>query len=123
MNRARRNFCGGALAGTAALLLGAIDAQGKAPLKERIIQVTARKFQFTPSEIHIRQGETIVLEVTAIDFVHGFNVPGMHLRTDLVPGPATQIRIPTDKAGVFEFLCDNFCGSGHEEMHGKLIVT
>ena len=123
MNRARRRLCAGALAGTAAWLLGAIHAEGKTPARERIIKVTARKCQFTPREIHIRQGDAVVLELTAIDFVHGFSVPGLHLRTDLPPGPATRIRIPTDQAGVFDFLCDNFCGSGHEEMNGKLIVA
>jgi cytochrome c oxidase subunit 2 len=123
MNHARRKLCIGALAGTAAALLGAVNAQGKPHATERIIKVTARKFQFIPREIHLRQGEAVVLELTALDFVHGFNVPGLHLRADLPPGPATRIRIPTDQAGVFDFLCDNFCGSGHEEMNGKLIVT
>ena len=35
-------------------------------------------------------------------------------------------RIPlllTDKAGSFAFNCDVFCGSGHEDMGGTLVVT
>jgi cytochrome c oxidase subunit 2 len=123
MNRARRRLCGGALAGAAAWLLGAVGAEGKTQAKERIVKVTARKFEFTPREIHLRRGEAVVLELSALDFVHGFSVPGLHLRSDLPPGAATRIRIPTDQAGVFDFLCDNFCGTGHEEMNGKLIVT
>ncbi len=122
MNGARRKVCLGALAGGAALLLGALEAQAKPARKERVIKVTARKFQYSPSEITLKRGESVVLELTAIDFVHGFNVPSLHLRADLPPGPVTRVRIPTDKAGVFDFLCDNFCGSGHEEMNGKITV-
>jgi heme/copper-type cytochrome/quinol oxidase subunit 2 len=28
-----------------------------------------------------------------------------------------------DKAGTFTFLCDVFCGDGHEGMSGRLVVT
>jgi cytochrome c oxidase subunit 2 len=27
------------------------------------------------------------------------------------------------KAGTFDFLCDNFCGEGHEQMSGQFIVA
>ena len=124
MDRSRRKLCVGALVGMGTLLLdGALEAQGKPRSKERVIKVIAQKFQYTPNEIKIRQGEAVVLEFTAIDFVHGFSVPDLHLRADLPPGQPTRVRLLTDKAGVYDFLCDNFCGSGHENMNGKIIVT
>jgi cytochrome c oxidase subunit 2 len=24
---------------------------------------------------------------------------------------------------VIDFVCDNFCGEGHEDMHGRFVVT
>lgn len=124
MDHPRRNLCIGALAGMGTLLLGTVpEAQSKPRSKERVIKVTARKFQYTPNEIKIRHGETVVLEFTSIDFVHGFSVPDLHLRADLPPGQITRVRLPADKAGVYEFLCDNFCGAEHENMNGKIIVT
>jgi cytochrome c oxidase subunit 2 len=33
-----------------------------------------------------------------------------------------KIRFVPDKSGKFTFLCDVFCGEGHEEMSGTLTV-
>ena len=89
----------------------------------RTIEVTARRFVFTPSVISAKAGERIVLEVKSADFIHGMNFPDLKIRADLVPGRVTRIELPAQRAGIYEFLCDNFCGDGHEEMHGKLVVT
>ena len=51
------------------------------------------------------------------------NFPDFKIRADLMPGRVTRIELPALQAGTYEFLCDNFCGDGHEEMHGKLVVT
>jgi cytochrome c oxidase subunit II len=88
----------------------------------RVIEIEARRFVFTPSEIHIRQGELVTLAFKAQDFIHGFSVPELAVRADLIPGLLTKVKIQVEKAGRFDFLCDNFCGDGHEEMHGVLIV-
>jgi cytochrome c oxidase subunit 2 len=37
-------------------------------------------------------------------------------------GKPVQVRLKPDQVGQFGFLCDNFCGSGHEEMAGTIIV-
>ncbi|HUN94211.1 MAG TPA: cupredoxin domain-containing protein [Burkholderiaceae bacterium] len=87
-----------------------------------VIPVVARRFNFTPAEIEIRRGVVVVLAFTAVDFMHGFNVPDLGVRADLVPGRVTKVRILAPLAGTYDFLCDNFCGDGHEGMSGKLIV-
>jgi cytochrome c oxidase subunit 2 len=89
----------------------------------RIIEVTARRFSFAPNEITAKAGERVVLEVKSVDFPHGMNFPDFKIRADLVPGRITRIELPVQRAGIYEFVCDNFCGDGHEEMHGKLVVT
>ena len=57
------------------------------------------------------------------DFVHGMNIPDLKKRLDLVPGRVTRLELQPKTAGVIEFLCDNFCGEGHETMHGRFVVT
>ncbi len=106
----------GALGGTA--LIGAARAQ--AP---REIELVARRFQFTPAEIALKRDETVVIALTAIDFVHGFSVPDLGLRADLMPGRVVRVTLKPTKTGTLDFLCDNFCGAGHEEMHGRFIVS
>jgi len=126
MDRARRQLCARLACGIGALLtLAAIDARGVKEViaKERVIAIEARKFIYTPNEITLKKGEPVVLAFTAVDFIHGFFIPDMYIRADLKPGQVTEVRLTPGQAGEYAFLCDNFCGSGHEEMNGKIIVT
>jgi cytochrome c oxidase subunit 2 len=100
----------------------AAGGAGAAPVA-REIAIQAQRFRYAPDEIPCRSGETLVLAVTAIDFAHGFDIPELGIRADLVPGLVVRIALPPLSAGSIEFLCDNFCGEGHEQMHGRLIVS
>lgn len=107
----------------AATTLGSIAALARAAPKERVIHVVAKKFVFVPNEIRVRTGEAVVLMLSAPEVPMGFSVPGLALRADVVPGKVTALRLTADKAGSFAFLCDVFCGTGHEEMSGVLVVS
>jgi cytochrome c oxidase subunit 2 len=87
------------------------------------IELTAKKFAFSSNEIRVKKGKPVTFALTAVDFVHGFSIPDFNARVDLVPGKTVEITITPDKTGTFIFLCDNFCGEGHEHMNGVLIVT
>ena len=76
-----------------------------------------------PSEIRVKAGETVTLQFTAPEVPMGFSLPDMAVRADIFPGKVTTLNLTPDKAGSFAFLCDVFCGSGHEEMSGTLIVS
>lgn len=121
MQAMRRRFLIGApLALGSALALG--DVHRKSAPKERVIKIDARKFRFAPNLIELKTGEAVVLELNALDFAHGFSIPDWNMRTDLVVGKVVRLHLRPAEAGKFGFLCDNFCGSGHEEMNGSIIV-
>lgn len=105
------------------LLVKAEEAQPQVAANERVIAITAKKFEYSMSEITVKKGEAVVLELTSLDRVHGFNLPDFGIRTNIVPGTVTRVRITPTKAGRFNFHCDVFCGEGHEQMSGTLIVT
>ena len=109
----------GALAAGAVSALAACAGTGPA---ERVIDIVARKFEFLPDEIHVKKGETITLRLTAPEVAMGFNLADFKLRADIVPGQVAMLRLTPDQAGRFFFLCDVFCGNGHEDMSGMLIV-
>jgi cytochrome c oxidase subunit 2 len=92
------------------------------PPAQRVIDVVARKFEFVPEEIRVRVGESVTLRFTAPDVPMGFSLADFRIRTDVVPGRMTTIRLRPVRSGTFIFACDVFCGSGHEEMSGALIV-
>jgi cytochrome c oxidase subunit 2 len=90
---------------------------------EQVIKVTAKKFEYSPKEITVKKGVPVVLEFTSLDRLHGFNCPGLKIRSDIKPGQVNTVRFVPDKAGTFPFHCDNFCGTGHERMTGTIVVT
>jgi cytochrome c oxidase subunit 2 len=53
----------------------------------------------------------------------GFNAPDFGVRADIIPGQVARVRLVPDKVGTFTFLCDIFCGSGHETMSGTITVA
>ena len=115
----RRAFLRSAACGALATAAGAWAAS--APGVRRI-EVKARKFEFTPAEITVKRGQPVTLAVTAIDFTHGFNLPDFNVRADLIPGKTVEVTITPARAGRFHYLCDNFCGDGHDRMSGILVV-
>jgi cytochrome c oxidase subunit 2 len=111
------------IAAAAALAGGVLGARVFAQPVPRVIPVVARKFVFLPSEIRLKKGEPVTLELTAPEIVMGFNAPDFKARADIIPGTVSKHTFTPDKTGTFTFLCDVFCGEGHEGMSGTLIVT
>ena len=92
-------------------------------VEERVIQITAKKFDFSPGDIQIKKGETVILELKSADRAHGFNLPDFKVRSDIKAGQVTRVKFTPDKTGTFTFACDVFCGSGHEDMSGTITVS
>ncbi len=90
---------------------------------ETVVHVTAKKYEFSPSTITLKRGVPVVLEIESLDRRHGFQIKDLGVDQEIAPGTPTRIRLVPDKAGTFEFHCDVFCGSGHEDMAGQIVVT
>lgn len=90
--------------------------------QEKVIAVTAEKFKFTPAVIELKVGVPVVLEVTSLDRKHGLKIPDLNVDESIEAGKITRVRIVPTQAGTYSFHCDIFCGSGHEEMTGEIVV-
>jgi cytochrome c oxidase subunit 2 len=112
------------LTATALAVAGCVAAHEMAPKAPPVqtVEILAQKFNFTPDEIKVKKGVPVDLEITTLDRLHGFNVPGLALRAEIVPGQTTHVKFTPDKAGRFLFHCDVFCGEGHEDMDAAIIV-
>jgi len=102
---------------------GAYLVAESAQPKEKVIKITATRFNYTPGEVTLKKGVPVILEFRTLDVIMGFNLPDFGVRADIVPGKVTRLRLVPNKTGTFVFLCDIFCGTGHEEMNGKIIVV
>ena len=112
----RRRWLFAVAAGAAALLR--VDARA-AP---RVIRIHARRFVFTPDRIALAPHERVLFELTAGDTLMGFSIPQFGVRADVPPGAVVQLAAEAGDAGSVPFLCDIFCGSGHETMNGMIVV-
>jgi len=108
---------------TGALALGSLAAWALGNPAERAVDMVAKKFQFVPSVIRAKKGEVLLLRITAPEVPMGVNFADFGVRTDVVPGTTAQVRLAPTQAGTYTFVCDVFCGSGHEDMSGTLIVS
>ena len=118
----RRRMLKGAftVAASVALVRGVVAQTAAQP---RVIEMTARRFAYEPNQIALKAGERVVIAIRSLDFVHGMNIPDLGKRLDLIPGQVTRLELQPKAPGTIEFLCDNFCGDGHEQMHGRFIVS
>jgi cytochrome c oxidase subunit II len=121
MSRKRLLRMLGASAGIALAL--ALRARPSPAAVEQVIHLTAKKFEYGPDEITVKQGEPVMIEIVSLDRKHGFTIPELGVRADVKPGATSIVRFTPDKAGTFHFHCDLFCGSGHEGMTGTLVVV
>jgi len=89
----------------------------------KVIEITAKKFEFTPSEITLKKGEPVILRMTTADRVHGFMSKPLKFDTDIPVGKTTDVAVTPDTAGDFTVICDHYCGSGHGGMKMKVTVV
>jgi cytochrome c oxidase subunit 2 len=88
----------------------------------RVIAISARRFEFSPAQLELKLGEPVILELTTEDVHMGFDAPALGLHADILPGRVARVPFTPSKEGSFEFACDVFCGSGHEDMGGVIKV-
>lgn len=113
----KRRMFGALLAGSA---IGAAWRLAAEPMNE--VAIAASKFEFTPETVTVKRGQPVTLVLTSFDRIHGFKLVELGLRTEIVPDRETRLTFTPDKPGRFTFFCDVFCGDGHDEMSGTLVV-
>lgn len=87
------------------------------------IEVLARRFTFEPAVIEATEGERLRIVVRSGDGVHGFEIKKFKVSTEIPRGgDPVIIEFTAKDAGTFPILCSAFCGDGHGDMKGALIV-
>jgi cytochrome c oxidase subunit 2 len=107
------------------LILGAaaLGPRAAAQSGPDTVRIVAKRFEWLPSEVHLKKGVPTVLELTSADVPMGFSAPDFKVRADVLPGTISRVTITPEKTGSFGFVCDVFCGTGHEDMQGTIVVS
>jgi cytochrome c oxidase subunit 2 len=88
----------------------------------RTIAIAAKRFEFSPSTITLKKGETVTLVVTSEDVTHGLFLRPLKIDLDLPAGESQSVTVTPQEAGTFTAICHHFCGSGHGGMKLKVVV-
>jgi len=109
------------------LLLAAIFTatraqHARAAVTPPVINITAKRFGFTPNIITLKKGETVKLRLTSEDVTHGFLVNSLNLDEVITPGQPREVTLTPQQTGRFTTICDHFCGAGHGNMNMTIVV-
>jgi cytochrome c oxidase subunit II len=121
----------------AAQLPSPANAQSDAATK--VIEVSAKKYEFSPIEIRVPKGTRVELKVHSVDDTHGVKLdvypegakqkgtPGLVFEHPdengkVKKGEDQVLNFVAQEPGTYDFKCAKFCGFGHDRMKGKLIV-
>ncbi len=80
------------------------------------VQINAKRFSFEPSEVTLKLGVPVTLQLHSMDTAHGIRVTELGIELKAAKGATAQQTITPDKTGDFVGHCSTFCGAGHGAM-------
>ena len=94
-----------------------------AQTETRNIDLTAKRFNFDPSEITVKKGQPVKLTIKSLDTNHGLRVKELGIDMKIKKGSTAEAEFTPDKTGDFVGHCTVFCGSGHGSMQLTIHVV
>jgi len=88
----------------------------------KVVEITAKRFEFTPNKITLKKGEPVTIRITSADVVHGFFLRPLKIDELISPDKPTEVTITPQTAGTFTTICDHFCGVNHGSMKMTVVV-
>lgn len=105
----------------------------------QVIELSAKKYEYSPSPVHVKAGTRVQLKITATDHDHGFKISvvldgaeqggkaGLVFTSpqdcwQLKKGQTATIEFLAQTSGTYTFHCCHTCGLGHRGMKGQIVV-
>ncbi|GBD26394.1 Cytochrome c oxidase subunit 2 [bacterium HR30] len=87
------------------------------------VYLVSRMWFFDPGEIRVPPGSDINLYLSSLDVTHGIYIEGTNVNLMAVPGSVNFARVRLEREGVYRIFCHEYCGLGHQNMAGKIVVA
>ena len=87
-----------------------------------VIEITAKRFAFSPDRITLKQGQTVKLRLHSEDVTHGFFLRPLKLDEEIPAGQTVEVTVTPQATGTFTTICDHFCGANHGNMNMTIVV-
>jgi len=88
----------------------------------RVTMVAAR-YGFYPERIEVPVDTPVTFRIASADVLHGVHVPFTNMATMVVPGYISEVTTTFPRTGEYSFLCNEYCGLGHDQMWSRLVVV
>lgn len=87
-----------------------------------VVEITAKRFAFSPDKITLKKGRTVKLRLHSEDVTHGFFLRPLKLDEEIPAGQTIDVVVTPQQAGSFTTICDHFCGANHGNMNMTITV-
>ena len=87
-----------------------------------VVEITAKRFAFSPDKITLKKGQTAKLRLHSEDVTHGFFLRALKLDETIPAGQTAEATVTPQTAGTFTTICDHFCGANHGNMNMTIVV-
>ncbi|EXX87834.1 cytochrome C oxidase subunit II [Paenibacillus darwinianus] len=87
------------------------------------VSVVASNWKWELSKTEFKVGETVTFSIESKEGVHGFAINGTDINETIAPGETKTVTWTPDKAGEYTLACSVACGTGHNDMVQKIMVT
>lgn len=105
-----------------ALMIGAPGKGEEGPRRQ--LEITASRFHFEPATLEVTEGDRVALTLRSSDGTHGILIPQFKVKATIPKGGApVTVEFVAAKVGTFPFECSEYCGLGHRQMKGRLVVA
>ncbi|MFB6120717.1 MAG: cytochrome C oxidase subunit II [Halobacteriaceae archaeon] len=91
------------------------------------VYVGALQWAWDGLPVALEAGKTYTFHLGSYDVQHGFSIRreanlSQQISLQILPGYEWELEMSFDDPGTYHVVCNEFCGTGHRSMHGKLFV-
>lgn len=87
------------------------------------VTMVAARYGFFPPVIDVPVDTPVKFRIASADVLHGVHVPFTNAASMIVPGYVSEFTTTFPKTGKYSFLCNEYCGLGHDSMWSRLNVV
>jgi cytochrome c oxidase subunit 2 len=87
------------------------------------VTMVAARYGFFPPVIDVPVDTPVKFRIASADVLHGVHVPYTNAASMIVPGYVSEFTTTFPKTGKYSFLCNEYCGLGHDSMWSRLNVV
>jgi cytochrome c oxidase subunit II len=100
------------------------------PKDAMVIKITARMWQWgfeypnglQTDTLYIPVGRSVRGDLHSMDVNHAFYIPAFRVKKDAYPNRPNNLWFRSDKVGVYDIMCAEYCGMKHSYMYSKIYI-